>query len=174
MDELQGFNDVQMAVFDEVISLKGMIIANHRAAGQVASGRTIRSMLVQMQSKGRSSSEITLTGRPFFGVLETGSKPWQGQYPHAPAWFRQIIAKWAQDKGIVTDPKEVSRFSWFVSNRIMREGSKLYRTGGREDIYSNAIDLAMERINKISNNIISAQVGQIIATHVGDRRHEDA
>lgn len=121
---------------EELEALKERIIANHRQAGQVASGKTIASMQVNIDG---DTGE--LVGRPYFGTLETGAKPWKNaaSMKKVPASFNAIIEQWIKDK-------DLNLNSWAVSYKIIHEGTKLYRQGGRADIYSNEIPKTIESV----------------------------
>ncbi len=119
---------------EELKDLQKRIIQNHISAGQNASGRTIKSITVEI-----GDNYGQLTGRKFFGTLETGRKPGR-----VPAKFKDVILKWMQDKGINV-PKPES-FAYFVARKIRLEGSLLYRMGGRSDIYSKEIQITIERL----------------------------
>lgn len=129
-------DDVLSIVSEELEALKERIVANHRAAGQVASGRTIESMKVE-----RTEDGGILWGRNAFGTLETGRKP--GKVPKG---FSDIILQWMEDKGIKANhPKS---FAFLVARKISEEGTKLFRDGGRSDIYSAEIIDTMESISE--------------------------
>ena len=83
----------------------------------------------------------TLSGRAYFGALETGSKPWATQYKRVPKFFADIIAEWVEAKNIDAPP-------YAIATKIMREGSKQYREGAITTVYSDEIDATVERINK--------------------------
>jgi len=118
----------------ELESLKNRIIQNHIAAGQKASGKTIKSLKVDIDE---DSGE--LSGRGFFAVLETGRK--KGKVPKG---FQAIILKWISDKGIsVENPKS---FAYLVARKIANEGTLLHRQGGRSDIFSNEIAKTIENV----------------------------
>ena len=123
------------------------IIANHESAGQVASGKTRDSMSVEVTSDA-SSATATMYGRKYFAALETGSKPWENQYNHPPKPFVETIAQWMVDKGI----EGVS--AYLVARKIMREGSKLYREGGRRDIFTPAMEDIEQRIDAELSSIL--------------------
>lgn len=53
--------------------------------------------------------------------------------------FIDLMAEWAARKGI-------SAPAGGIAYNIMTKGSKLYRTGGRTDIYSNEIPATIDRI----------------------------
>lgn len=129
-------DDVLSIVSEELEVLKERIVANHRAACQVASGRTIESMKVE-----RTEDGGILWGRNAFGTLETGRKP--GKVPKG---FSDIILQWMEDKGIKANhPKS---FAFLVARKISEEGTKLFRDGGRNDIYSPEIIDTMESISE--------------------------
>lgn len=126
---------------DELTDLKGRIAQNILNAGANATGKTIRSLEVVVSSESGSAWTGELKGRSFFGALETGTKPWANQYKHPPRFFRELIAEWIQAKGLTLN-------AYLVARKIMREGSKLYREGGRDTIYSREIPPTVERINE--------------------------
>lgn len=128
----------------ELEDLKARIIQNHIAAGQVASGRTAKSLRVEV-----SEEEGKLYGRRFFQGLETGRKG--GKVPKR---FYLIIRQWMKDKGIQAPPipyktnrphkytpeeRGALSMAAAIANTIRRKGTKLYRDGGRNDIYSREI-----------------------------------
>jgi len=118
----------------ELEDLRKRIIQNHIAANQKASGKTAKTITVYV---GEDYGE--LSGRMAFGTLETGRKAGK-----VPANFKDIILRWAQDKGInVERPKT---FAFLVARKIAKEGTLLKRIGGRSDIYSNEIPKTIERI----------------------------
>jgi len=121
---------------EELDDLRKRIIKNHISAGQKASGKTINSMRVEL-----GDNYGQLTGRKYFGTLETGRKPGK-----VPANFSNIILKWMQSKGInVPKPKS---FAYLVARKIRIEGTVLYRSGGRSDIYSEEINKTIPKLLK--------------------------
>lgn len=141
--------DAKKVVSEELESLRQRIIANHLKAGQKASGRTIASLRVDVDEDGG-----TLYGRKAFGTLETGRRG--GKVPKG---FYRIIYQWMQDKGIqVEKPKS---FAYLVARKIAREGTKLYRQGGRDDIYSNEIPKTTESVLSRITGLLTASVESI-------------
>ena len=138
----------------ELNVLKGNIAQNIMQHNANASGRTIRSLSVRVSEDGDTYTG-ELTGRPFFGALETGSKPWRNQYKHPPLFFREIIQQWIDDKGLDLN-------AYLVARKIMRTGSKLYREGGRDSIYSKEIRKTIERVNRRAlqfwNNVLTNNI----------------
>lgn len=142
-------DEVRKVLQEELESLKKRIIANHERAGQVASGRTRASLRVEVGEDGGA-----LWGRSPFGTLETGRKP--GKVPRG---FYQIILQWVKDKKInVENPKT---FAYFVSRKIAKEGTELFRSGGRADIYSNEIPKTIDSVGKKLVVLFSVEVENI-------------
>ena len=112
---------------EELEQLKKNIIEHHLHAGQKASGRT---------AEGRKGG-------------------------HVPYNFQDIIREWLNNKGIKANPipyktdrphkytaqeRGDMSLSYFIARKIKRDGTKLFRVGGRADIYSNEVPQAIERI----------------------------
>lgn len=125
-------------VAEELEALRQRIIANIDAAGQRASGATANSLTPEV-TEGSVGITGILWGRSFFSTLEKGSRPWKRQYIRPPKFFIDLMAEWAARKGI-------SAPAGGIAYNIMTKGSKLYRTGGRTDIYSNEIPATIDRI----------------------------
>lgn len=147
---------------EELGRLRSRIAANIQDAGQNTTGATIASMRTAVEQDPFGFTG-RLTGRPFFGALETGSRPWRVQYlrqkkdgstyPAAPKFFIDIIRDWMDAKGVAGSP-------FLVATKIMREGSKLYREGGREDIYTNEIAETTARLQDRFSGVFSFIVTQ--------------
>lgn len=141
--------DARKVVQEELESLKKRIIDNHLRAGQKASGKTIASMHVESSDDGG-----VLFGRKAFGTLETGRRG--GRVPKG---FYHIILQWVRDKGIqVEKPKT---FAYFVAKKIAREGTSLFRQGGRDDIYSNEIPKTTDSVLSRITGLLGASVESI-------------
>lgn len=151
---------------EELEKLRMNIISNHLKAGQKASGRTAASMHVEV-----SENSGTLWGRNAFEVLETGRKA--GRVPKD---FQGIIMQWMKDKGIQAAPipyltnrphkytpqqRGTLRMSYLIARKIRREGTKLFRAGGRQDIYSPEIEKTMERIETRMVSLIKSKIEHI-------------
>lgn len=147
----QGVNievDVARVLQEELARARATIISNMEAAGQRATGRTADSMSVAVEGEGVHYTGL-LTARPFFGALETGSRPWSKQYtrktkdgrevPSPPKFFVDIIDEWATAKGLALSP-------YLVARKIMTDGSKLYRDGGRTDIFTPVVDTTFKAV----------------------------
>lgn len=151
---------------EELVALKKEIIENHLRAKQKASGRTIESLRVETDE-----NSATLFGRGFFDVLETGRKG--GKVPYD---FQTIIRKWMQDKGIKARPIEYKTdrphkytpqergertLAFFIARNIRKNGTTLFRSGGRQDIYSDAIPKAIKRIKERLAGVVHTEISSI-------------
>lgn len=126
--------EAKVVIGEELEALRKTIIAHHLAAGQRASGRTERSLRIEL-----TEDAGTLYGRRAFGTLETGRSG--GRVPKG---FYQVILQWMKDKGIQVDkPKS---FAYLVARKIAAEGTKLHREGGTVDIYSKEIPKTVQNI----------------------------
>lgn len=152
LTDFNEIEDVLRSVFEQA---RQDIIANHERAGQVASGRTRDSVKVEVVP-GVSEYTATLYGREYFGALETGARPWRKQYQHPPKPFVETIQQWMTDKGI----SGVS--AYLVARKIMREGSKLYRDGGREDIFTPVLQEVEEKLSQEISKIFDLSIDKII------------
>lgn len=138
---------------EELEALRLVIIANHEKAGQMASGRTEASLHAEVTEDGG-----TLWGRYAFGVLETGRKAGK-----VPMNFTAIIKQWMKDKCIQATPilyktdrphkytpqeRGENSLAYMIARKIKRSGTRLYRQGGRSDIYSQAIEEATRKIGE--------------------------
>lgn len=152
---------------EEVERARQLIINHIRINGQNASGRTIASLKVEQPSE----DETILWGHKPFGVLETGRRA--GKIPYG---FRSIIRQWMKDKGLhgrpipyKTDrthkytPQERGDMSMAgaIAHTIATKGSKLHRTGGRADVYSNVVPDTMKRLGQRLIFLIHQSVGSI-------------
>lgn len=141
---------------EELEQLKQDIVFRHTQAGQVASGKTRDSFEVVIESE----TSGVLLGNSYVGVLEYGRKP--GKVPYD---FKDILKRWAVAKGITfSSETDFNRWAYFVAQKIRKEGTKLYRSGIKEDIFETSINQFSDRLSsrisafmetEIENNIFS-------------------
>ena len=162
--------DIAQVLTEELSRLAERIKENHRRAGQVASGRTLRSITYEV-----TEDRGMLFGRFPFGTLETGRRA--GAVPLA---FDAIIRQWILDKGIPVEPipyirkpskkwqpkytpeeRGLRTMASAIATKIRKEGTALYRNGGRNDIYSNEIPDAIKRIEERIAKVFSLTIDSI-------------
>lgn len=147
--ELLLRDKVMELVSSELEALKQKVIENQKNSGQVASGRTIASMKVEVTEDGG-----VLWGRSPFGTLETGRKPGK-----VPAGFWKIIRQWMDDK--VIQVQKPDSFAYLVARKIANEGTQLFRNGGRDDIYSPEVKDTVERVSQGIGILFGSEVEHI-------------
>lgn len=147
--ELLLRDKVMELVSSELEALKQKVIETQKNSGQVASGRTIASMKVEVTEDGG-----VLWGRSPFGTLETGRKPGK-----VPAGFWKIIRQWMDDKGIQVQKPD--SFAYLVARKIANEGTQLFRNGGRDDIYSPEVKDTVERVSQGIGILFGSEVEHI-------------
>lgn len=152
---------IEKIVREELEWLKDKVIERMQETGTTVTGETARSIEISIIAIG-DGVEAFLLGRPAFSTVERGRAP-----GGVPANIVDIIKKWIQDKGIsVTkipykrEPSEnwqpkysveersLNMAAGAISHTIATKGTKLYREGGREDIYTPFIDEFLERLEK--------------------------
>lgn len=163
---MKGDSTPRQILSEELEVLRKAIIEHHLRAGQKASGRTMESLRVEA-----NEDEGTLWGRQAFGVLETGRKAGK-----VPMGFQATIRQWMKDKGIKVAPipyktnrphkyTEQERgemsLSYLIARKIRMEGTSLFRKGGRSDIYSQEVPLAVQRIEKRMLEMLNVEIDSI-------------
>jgi len=127
------------------------------STGTNASGRTAKSLRVEPTEFG-----VVVYGRRYFKGVEIGRGA--GGVPNG---FNQIIKDWIVNKGISIKQipyKRQSSDKWkpkysvperslnlmagAIVQGIRTKGTKLHQTGGRADIYSNELPIAIANIKK--------------------------
>lgn len=126
--------EIRKILLEELEDLKRRITENMGRADQIVSGKTRDSMQASVQGNAG-----VLTGRQAFATLETGSRPWSRKPKRTPKWFADLIGEWIAQRGLDLN-------QWAVAHTIIHKGSKLYRTGGRADIYSPELQKTVDRI----------------------------
>ena len=103
---------------------------NLKSTGTNASGKTSDSVRFEVSN---SSGVVTLR---VIGAVPSSQQskldPNQPRRTYHPEMI-QSLTEWAQDKGVEASP-------WAIAKTILKKGSKLYREGGRTDIYTNVIE----------------------------------
>ena len=120
---------------DETVT---MIQSNLASTGTNASGETSQSLKSEV-----SGEHLTVTGKPFIYVVETGRKP--GKMPPV-----SDLLKWLET-GKISFSGKIDSVAWAISVSIAQHGSSLFRKGGRDDIITPAI--SDKRIDALTKEI---------------------
>lgn len=127
-----------MRFIDDIIKEWGENVINKikenlDSTGTTASGKTKDSLELVMTDNG-----FQIVGRQYFRSVEEG-RP-SGGIPYN---MTDIIRKWMSDKGIENQfgktESEKRSAAYLIGQYIKNNGTKLYREGGRDDIYTNVI-----------------------------------
>lgn len=120
---------------------------NSTRAGQVATGKTLRSLEYTLQRQG-TAYLARILGRPYFGSLETGRGPYSGGKSDSRAFTLRLV-EWMKARNFqCRDEDEYMRMANYLRWRINRFGTELYRRGGRKDIFTPAVTDLTEFLEK--------------------------
>lgn len=141
MTPLNEFDEMLLQWAEGVIErIKGRL----DSTGTTASGRTKESLEAVLTDSG-----VQILGRPYFQGVEIGRPA--GRIPYN---MTQIIRQWMEDKGISSQfgSTEAQKRSaaYLIGQFIKNNGTRLYREGGRDDIYTDVIE---EELPKLFQNI---------------------
>jgi hypothetical protein len=142
-------------IFSNVIQSDGIelmnnIRANLGSTGTTATNETQHSLRIEIKQEGLKY-KMQMFGRPFFMSVETGRKPTPDKKPS-----RQMIDRlkqWCDARGINESA------AWAIATKINKQGTALWRKGGREDIVTPAID---EFQSDVSTHLLDAAADQFI------------
>lgn len=132
--------DVARMLREELEYLRQHIAENMDAADQTVTGKTKNSLQIEITETNGDIYGV-LYGRQAFATLERGSRPWSRQPKKVPRFFADIIGEWIKNRGL-----DGKLNKWAVARTIISEGSKLYREGGRADIYTPEIQKTLDRL----------------------------
>lgn len=136
---LENIDNILKVWCDDVIN---GIKTNLDNTGTTASGKTKDSLGYEVKD-----GALVIYGRPYFRGVEQGRPA--GKVPYN---FRDILFDWASAKGILSSfgdtPAEQKSALYIVGEFIKNNGTKLYRNGGREDIYTDVIKSELPELEK--------------------------
>lgn len=134
------------------------IQANLSSAGTNATSETSRSLHYSVENQGNKTI-LTIVAKPYFMVVETGRKPTPDKKPGRE--MIENIGRWLASRG-----KEES-MKWAVAVKINKEGTELYKKGGRKDIVSNVItdDFIQTVMKEILQHFAEAVMSNVVKLH---------
>ena len=136
--------DLTEALKVEGIDTIQRIAANVWRNKQNATGKAINSL-----RQDATNNSLTIYAVDYFKNLETGTKP--GTYVSSKA-----INTWANAKGYWDGDNFRANT---ISRRIFNSGSKLFRDGGRTDVYTNEIPSLINRIaERVGKEIVNIKL----------------
>lgn len=164
-------SSVQNIVTAHLNAIKDGITARMAQQGRNASGRTVRSLEVRAADTGGS-----LEGDSTFLYLEHGRGP--GKIPHG---FYDIIKDWVIAKGISyqqfaprngTPEQGLTRLSGAIATSIMKNGTKLYRDHGYNDIFSELMETELDKLSKETMGVFEAEVEKLQEIELDEDKSE--
>lgn len=111
---------------DNTDSFINQIKANLDSTNTTATGETKNSLRYEITEQG-ARIVLSVFGRPYFAVVETGRKPGGG----ISSDMIDNITKWVAARGKPED------MVWAIAKDIDNRGTQLFREGGRTDIYTD-------------------------------------
>lgn len=110
-------------------------------------GKTADSLAYEVSQDGTVFS-LQITAKKFFRVVETGRKPTPDKKPSRA--MIENISEWLAALG-----KEQS-LAWAIATSINKKGTKLWRDGGRQDVFSNVItDRAIDKLSRTVLDVVA-------------------
>lgn len=136
-DALKKYGD------DTVTIIRG----NMSSTGTNASGETSQSLRSE-----QTGNKVEVSGKAFIYVVETGRGP--GGFPPV-----SNLVKWIQSKGVSIDGR-IESAAFAMAKTIAEKGSRLWRTGGRDDIITPA--LSDQRLDALTSEIADIELGKTV------------
>lgn len=137
---------VNKAVEEEMQIIVDSIKSNIIAAGKQVTGTMADSLKLSVRQSGQIFN-VDLNAAKYFPVLETGRRPTPDKKPSRE--MIENIGDWAEAKGMERGA------AWGIATKINKEGTELFKQGGRKDIYSeyfqpSYLQGVVERVSKVA------------------------
>ena len=166
--DLTDYRDI---IYRSLERIRSNIADNINSKGLRASGKTEKSMRIEMYDEGGR-----LWGRQYFQSLEEGRPA--GKVPYN---FTAIIKQWIRDKGIAVqlvpykrrvserwqpkysvEERSLNMAAGAIAHSIATRGTLLYRQGGRRDIYTPIIEEETKRLEGEIGIIVAEAIRKAI------------
>lgn len=105
--------------------------------GTTATGKSRDSLRYEITEEG-NKIVLTVFGKPYFAVVETGRKPTPDKKPSRA--MIENIKEWVNARG------KPESMVWAIATKINKEGTELWKKGGRTDIYTDLKEGFADRI----------------------------
>lgn len=139
------FVDVLSILSQTGTTVVDQIKQNLASTGTNATGRTAASLRFEVVDQ-TDKQILRVIGKPYFKVVETGRKA-TPQYTKPSQQFVDAIAEWLKARG----KSEASAYG--IAKSIHQKGTKLFRDGGRQDIFSNVVTPTF--VDELSKSILT-------------------
>lgn len=167
---------IQAAVGALLEKAIAQIRQNIDTTGERASGKTQASLRQLVTVEGNTVTG-TIFGRQAFGTLEHGRRG--GKVPRN---FAAIIRQWIVDKGLPVTPIPYVRqpserwqpkytpeerglmdMAWAIAEKIKRDGTSLYRRGGRADVYTPPLAALEKSLEDTLGVIFGIEIDNVLS-----------
>lgn len=151
--------DVRGILESHLENVRRGIAENMRANGRNASGRSVASLAVVIESSYRGFLE----GDAQWDTMQRGRGA--GKVPYG---FRDIIKRWIVSKGIAVHPKgkqsqasALNTMAYLISRSIMQKGTKLHQSRQYNDIYDSLIAKEVQLMDGEIYNMVEIEVEKL-------------
>lgn len=129
--------------------------------GKNVTGKTAQSMRKEVKDDGPKIVGTVYVPK-YFKVVETGRRPTPDKKPSRE--MLDNIREWANAKGLTKGAE------WAIATTINKEGTKLWKEGGREDIFTpatdeNAAQSMSERVGSVAVKVFSQSIAKAYASY---------
>lgn len=146
------FVDVLSILSQTGTTVVDQIKQNLSSTGTNATGRTAASLRFEVVDQ-TDKQILRVIGKPYFKVVETGRKA-TPEYTNPSKQFVADILQWVKARGIE------EKAAYGIAKSIHQKGTKLFRDGGRQDIFSNVVtptfvdELSKSILNQFTNEYL--------------------
>jgi len=140
-------SDLLAILSKETNSFIDQVKSNLDSTNTTATGKSKESLRYEVTEEG-SRIVVTVFGKPYFSVVETGRKATPDKKPSRA--MIDGIREWTKARGL---PESMV---WAVATKIQKEGTNLHKKGGRTDIYTDLKEGFADKIfMEVTENIAS-------------------
>lgn len=130
-------SELMTILSNEANSFLSEVKRNLDNTGTTATGKSKESLRYEITEEG-NKVVLTVFGKPYFAVVETGRKPTPEKKPSRE--MIENIKEWVAARG---KPESIV---WAIATKINKEGTELWKKGGRTDIYTDLKESFADRI----------------------------
>lgn len=134
---------------DQSRSFIAQIQGRLSSTGTSATGKTSKSLRYVIE-EGTSKIVLEVLGRPYFATVETGRKPTPDKKPSRA--MIDNIKEWVSARG---KPESAV---WAIATKIQKEGTELFKKGGRTDIYTDQKETFADQLYQSITNEIADEI----------------
>lgn len=134
---------------DQSRSFIAQIQGRLSSTGTSATGKTAKSLRYVIE-EGTSKIVLEVLGRPYFATVETGRKATPDKKPSRA--MINNIKEWVSARG---KPESAV---WAIATKIQKEGTELFKKGGRTDIYTDQKETFADQLYQSITNEMADEI----------------